>query len=182
MLSNDFAIAAAPGIYQPYIDKRYELRITMMGAVAVAAKITVAGPSGLPVDARKAHHVASVVEVELPEAIRQACLRLMQDLGLVFGCLDLVATEDDEILFLEVNEMGQFLWVEDRNPEIPMLSLFTDFIASGRPDFERTTRRDGVTAAAYRRSERYRRTRALRQSLGQPALSNLLEWGRPEPE
>jgi hypothetical protein len=32
-------------------------------------------------------------------------------LGLAFGCIDLIVTPEGEHIFLEVNEMGQFLWV-----------------------------------------------------------------------
>src|SRR5262249_48600505 len=102
VLANDFAIAAAPAIYQPFLDRRYELRVTIMGSACVAAKLTFEAASGPLVDARPAYRIATVVEVELPSAIRDACLRLMAELGLVFGCLDLIATGDDEIVFLEI--------------------------------------------------------------------------------
>jgi len=184
LLANDFAIAAAPAIYQPFIDRRYELRVTIMGSACIAAKLTFEAASGPLVDARVAYTIATAVEVELPAAIRNACLRLMEELGLVFGCLDLIATGDDEILFLEVNPMGQFLWVERRNPEIPLLSLFTEFIASGRPDFQRTRRRDGVSMAAYWQTERARRVHALLRQASdrKDSLGGLLSQGVPEPE
>jgi glutathione synthase/RimK-type ligase-like ATP-grasp enzyme len=184
VLANDFAVAAAPAIYQPFIDRRYELRVTIMGSACVAAKLTFEAASGPLVDARVAYTIATAVEVELPAAIRNACLRLMEELGLVFGCLDLIATGNDEILFLEVNQMGQFLWLEGRNPEIPLLSVFTEFIASGRPDFQRTRRRDGVSMAAYRQSERARRVRALLQQTidRNGSLGSLVLQGVPEPE
>ncbi len=84
----------------------------------------------------------------------------MASLGLVFGSMDLVVTPEGETLFLEVNEAGQFLWIETLNPAIPMLSLFADFIASGRSDFTASARRDGVSWAAYTKSEHYGRFRA----------------------
>lgn len=41
----------------------------------------------------------------------------MDALGLVFGCIDLVADDHDELHFLEINQAGQFLFVEHDAPE-----------------------------------------------------------------
>ncbi len=161
LLDNDFALTSSPGIYQPCLDKQYELRVTVMGQAVIAAKLTLADAAVLPTDIKPSLLQAKAVEVELPETIRQACLRLMAALGLVFGCIDLVVTTTGEAFFLEVNEAGQFLWLEGLNPDIPMLSLFADFIASGRPDFTRTTRSDRVSMAEYDESERFQRLDSL---------------------
>lgn len=183
MLANDFAIAAAPAIYQCYVHKQYELRVTVMGAVCIAARLTPEDRSALPVDGRRVYLTATTVEVELPAKIREACCRLLAELGLVFGCLDLIASEEGEILFLEVNEAGQFLWVETRNPEIPLLSRFVDFIAAGRTDFQ-TSPPDGVTYAAYWQSERGRRTAALLDEprIRESMVGALTMRALPEPE
>lgn len=52
----------------------------------------------------------------------------MANLGLVFGCIDIIVTLNGEYCFLEVNEMGQFLWIERANPEIRILDAFCDFL------------------------------------------------------
>jgi hypothetical protein len=31
--------------------------------------------------------------------------------------------------------MGQFLWIEESNPEVRLLQAFCDFLASGSPEF-----------------------------------------------
>src|SRR5882672_6715415 len=45
-------------------------------------------------------------------------------LGLAFGCIDLIVTPEGEHIFLEVNEMGQFLWVEQDEPRSELLRCF----------------------------------------------------------
>ena len=60
-------------------------------------------------------------QVALPDEIDQKCRALMKQLGIVFGCFDFIVTPVDEYYFLEVNEQGQFLWIEDVNPDIKML-------------------------------------------------------------
>ena len=52
----------------------------------------------------------------------------MASLGLKFGCFDFIVTPDGEYVFLEVNEAGQFLWIEGHCPELKMLSEFCHFI------------------------------------------------------
>lgn len=60
----------------------------------------------------------------MPKLIEQQCVALMKKLGLAFGCFDLIVTPENEYYFLEVNEQGQFLWVEEENPNISMLNTF----------------------------------------------------------
>ncbi len=52
----------------------------------------------------------------------------MKKLGLVFGCFDFIVTPDNEYYFLEINEQGQFLWIEEVNPDIKMLDAFVNFL------------------------------------------------------
>ena len=52
----------------------------------------------------------------------------MHRLGIVFGSFDFIVTPDDEYVFLEVNEQGQFLWIEEYNASFHMLDLFVHFL------------------------------------------------------
>ncbi len=54
----------------------------------------------------------------------------MKKLGLVFGCFDFIVTPDNEYYFLEVNEQGQFLWIEEVNPDIKILDAFVNLLIS----------------------------------------------------
>jgi hypothetical protein len=58
----------------------------------------------------------------------------MRRLGIVFGCFDIVVTPAGEHVFLEVNEMGQFLFVE-HYAGIPLLDAFSSFLIDGSQDF-----------------------------------------------
>ena len=60
----------------------------------------------------------------------------MRCMGLVFGALDLIVTPDEEYLFLEINEQGQFLWIEDYNPEFKMLDIFLHFLINCSLSYE----------------------------------------------
>lgn len=63
------------------------------------------------------------------------CFTLLDELGLVFGCFDFVVTPSEDHVFLEVNEMGQFLFLE-RYCGLPLLDAFSEFLLQGRVDFE----------------------------------------------
>jgi hypothetical protein len=52
------------------------------------------------------------------------------------GSYDFVEQPDGSFTFLEINEMGQFLWLEERLPELPMLSMFAAFSLDPCPDFQ----------------------------------------------
>ncbi len=126
-----------PGIFQKRIPKAYELRVTYMGNCAVTVKLrSQEHPRGL-LDWRYIPSNELVVEeYELPPEIDTKCKALMKAFGIVFGCFDFIVTPDKEYYFLEVNEQGQFLWIEDVNPRIKLLDAFTDFLISGSSNFQ----------------------------------------------
>ncbi|KAB2840517.1 MAG: hypothetical protein F9K47_13420 [Burkholderiales bacterium] len=120
-------IEACPGIFQPFIDKAYELRVTVMGASVFAAKLETADC----VDWRDTYRgMPPLVPYELPQEISDMCVNLLRSLSLRFGCIDLIRDVRGEYVFLEVNEMGQFLWVEVLNKSVPMLDAFCRFLVS----------------------------------------------------
>jgi len=71
----------------------------------------------------------------LTPACLESCKELARKLKLVHGSLDLIEEEDGSITFLEVNEMGQFLYLEERVPELSLLAAATAFSLDPRPDF-----------------------------------------------
>jgi glutathione synthase/RimK-type ligase-like ATP-grasp enzyme len=70
----------------------------------------------------------SVEPYKLPIEIENRLRNFMDKLNIVFGSFDFIVTHDNKYVFLEVNEQGQFLWLEDFNPEIKMLDTFVNFI------------------------------------------------------
>lgn len=60
----------------------------------------------------------------------------MHKMGLVFGTLDFIVNENDEYIFLEVNEQGQFLWIEDLNPDLKMLDVFIHFLVDASKPYK----------------------------------------------
>lgn len=128
-LPNNQALQHAPGIFQKEVKKKYELRVTCFGRHLVAAKLkSQEHPDGL-VDWRAIRKGKLEIEpYALPHQLEEQIRALMQRLGIVFGAFDFIVTPEDEYVFLEVNEQGQFLWIEEHNPEFKMLDLFVHFL------------------------------------------------------
>ena len=126
------ALIWSPGIFQEYIPKAYELRVSLFGRTCVAAKML----SQDPVDGPPRETTMTVAPYQLPEAVERKLQALMDELGLVMGMVELIVTPGGEYVFLEVNEQGQFLWLEQMCPELPLLDIATRFLASGNPRFK----------------------------------------------
>lgn len=130
-LPSDKLLQCTPGIFQQKIEKQYELRVTYFGKKYIAVKIHSQIHDQAKMDWRSAPaNELRLEQVVLPDKIDQACKDTMNSLGIVFGCFDFIVTPENEYYFLEVNEQGQFLWIEGVNPEIKMLQAFTEFASN----------------------------------------------------
>lgn len=136
-LPSDAILKCTPGIFQRKIKKKFELRVTCFGAHIVAVKIrSQEHPRGIMDWRYLPHQEVKVEKYELPEEIADKCRLLMKRFGLVMGCFDFIVTPDGDYYFLEINEQGQFLWIEELNPDIKLLDAFTDFLISRSASFE----------------------------------------------
>ena len=103
-----------------------------MGNLAVTAKLLSQTHAEAKLDWRKASLKVPIEPAQLPDPVDRACRTLMKRLGIVFGCFDFIVTPDGEYIFLELNEMGQFLWIEDLNPDFKLLDCFCEFLTQKR--------------------------------------------------
>jgi glutathione synthase/RimK-type ligase-like ATP-grasp enzyme len=126
-------LQTCPMIFQRYIEKSYEVRITCFGDLPVAVRLNSQQIDAAQVDWRAVSPARLGVDrIEIPTDVREACGRLLRSLDLTFGCIDMIVTPESDWVFLEVNQMGQFLWVEEINPDVPMLDLFIQLLTGTR--------------------------------------------------
>jgi glutathione synthase/RimK-type ligase-like ATP-grasp enzyme len=133
-LVDDDLLRAVPGIYQAMVPKAHELRVTIMGHEIVAVRLLSQQTQAGKLDWRKGKRELVLEPCALPADLAGRCIALLRGLGLVFGCLDFVVTPAGEHVFLEVNQAGQFLFVE-HGTGLPMLDMFCEFLRQRRPDF-----------------------------------------------
>lgn len=163
LLIEDDLLRATPAIYQELVPKAFELRVTVMGNTIFPVRIDSQATERGKVDWRKANDQLNMQPFDLPVPVEQAILRFMRSLGLVFGCLDFIVTPDQRFVFLEVNQAGQFLFVELR-AGLPVIDAFAEFLLTGSEDFtwrpsarpfDYAQVRDQVAARARSEAERF---------------------------
>jgi glutathione synthase/RimK-type ligase-like ATP-grasp enzyme len=108
-------LVATPGIFQPYVDKAFELRVVYVGGTTFTCRIesqrsTVAAKDWRRYDLANTPHLVH----QLDPIVEQQIDALMRRMDLCFGSLDLIVTPDGEHVFLEVNPVGQFGWIVDQ--------------------------------------------------------------------
>jgi hypothetical protein len=126
------SLAACPAIFQQYVDKEVELRITIVGKQVFAAAIYSQEHPETSVDFRRWALLPPEKDIkhtafELPPTIRAQLLALMERLGLVFGCVDMILTPAGEYVFLEINPSGQWGWIESKTG-MPIMSGLVDLL------------------------------------------------------
>jgi len=106
-------IRYAPVIIQERIEKRSELRITVVGEEVFAAEIHSQANSRARIDFRRASHEIEHRVHKLPAAVAKRCVDLTRQLGLRFAAIDMILTPEGKYVFLEINPNGQWLWIEN---------------------------------------------------------------------
>lgn len=124
------------GIVQERVAKAYETRVVVFGRAFYALRIDSQSQGETAVDYR--HHRMSDLPtsaIEVPESVRELCLRFMDAFGILFGAFDFIVTATGDWVFLEVNEAGQFLFMEEAVPEMRILAGFCEFLMRPARDF-----------------------------------------------
>lgn len=125
------SIRYCPMLFQAYVPKRVELRITVVGQQVFAAEIHSQQTNHTRHDWRR-YDLAETPHYPhvLPPEVTQRCLRLVQALGLCYGAIDMVVTPDDRYVFLEINPSGQYLWIEQLTG-LPITDALCDLLIAG---------------------------------------------------
>jgi hypothetical protein len=108
----DDSIRAAPGIYQELVEKAAEWRVTIIGTTLFCVRIDSQGAESTKIDWRRDQRVPMYSLGTLDSEVTKQLLAVHRELGLVYGAYDLIERPDGEIVFLECNPDGQWLWLE----------------------------------------------------------------------
>lgn len=152
---DDASIRVCPGIYQAFVEKVADIRVTVIGRRWFAARLGKGRGEGF-VDWRS--HVRSeefsAQACALPGPIWEKLQQFMDRLGIAYGAFDLVLDADGDLHFLEVNQGGQFLFVERWLPDQPLLQAMCSMLSSGSPDYALDAH-STVSYADFRASDAY---------------------------
>jgi glutathione synthase/RimK-type ligase-like ATP-grasp enzyme len=122
----------APSLFQRYVPKRVEIRVTVIGNKAFAVEIHSQARADSQHDWRRGDTPRLRHELHLlPSEVEFKCVALVRALGLAFGAIDLVLTPEGEYVFLEINPNGQWAWIQQLCPEIPLRETLAHLLISG---------------------------------------------------
>jgi glutathione synthase/RimK-type ligase-like ATP-grasp enzyme len=104
----------APAIFQEFVPKSYEVRITCVGTTTVPVAIYSQEHSGAAEDWRRVPYPElRHAVIDLPVRVEKACLDLMARFKLNFAAFDFIVTPSGEWIFLECNPNGEWAWMEE---------------------------------------------------------------------
>jgi glutathione synthase/RimK-type ligase-like ATP-grasp enzyme len=124
-------VRATPCQFQEYIPKKLELRVTIIGDDIFTAEIHSQEHERTKFDWRHYDVTIPVKRGQLPDRIAQQCFSLTKHYGLNFGTIDLIVTPEDQYVFLEINPNGQWMWVQERIPELHMKEAMASYLMKG---------------------------------------------------
>jgi hypothetical protein len=108
-------LSGCPLIFQDYIEKSYEIRVTVVGDRLLACRIESQVAGGETATDWRRYNLPRTphTRYELPTDIAAKLLEFHRATGLQFSAFDLARAKDGRYLFLETNAFGQWLWIED---------------------------------------------------------------------
>jgi glutathione synthase/RimK-type ligase-like ATP-grasp enzyme len=125
------AVRLAPTMSQFMIDKAFEVRATVVGTEVFAAAIYSQETHHTRVDFRNYDHAHTrITDHVLPGDVAERCVALTQALGLCYSAIDLIVTPDGRVVFLEINPIGQYLWIEQATA-LPISRALTRLLITG---------------------------------------------------
>lgn len=116
-------------LFQPFLEKAWESRVTVVGDRVFAAAIHAGSDAGR-VDWRADYDSLDYTVVEPPESVIAGMLAFMKAFELSFGAFDFAVTPDQEWIMFECNPFGAYGWLEEVL-DLPITSALTDLLANG---------------------------------------------------
>ena len=133
-LQNLDSLRLCPMTFQAMVPKKLELRVTVVGDQVFTAAIDSQATDRAKVDWRREGNALldQWKPYDLPTDVQQRVLRLMDHFGLNYGAIDIIVTPDDRYVFLEVNPVGEFFWLEVC-PGFPIGEALADVLLGRAP-------------------------------------------------
>lgn len=124
---DDAVLTYAPAIYQDLVDKEFDVRTVLLGETVYSYSVrTPKGALDWRQDAGQGQ--VEVKSIATPAEVEQAVLRFARKAGITFGSLDFAVDRQGRWWFLEINEEGQFLWLDEFDPDAHIQEKFLAFL------------------------------------------------------
>ncbi len=129
-LSKLAGLSLCPMVFQERIEKRVELRITVIGNRIFTAAVDSASTPGAEVDWRQkgVTLIKKWVPYSLPADIEASIHTYMQRIGMQYSAIDMIVEPSGRHVFLEANPAGEFFWLECHAPFFPLVDALADVL------------------------------------------------------
>jgi hypothetical protein len=125
------SVRLAPCMFQEYIPKQVELRVTIIGDDIFVAAIHSQEHEKTQIDWRHFDVDITYQLGSLPTEITEKCFAFVKSYNLNFSALDFILTPDGRYVFIENNPNGQFIFIEERVPALRMTEALTQCLIRG---------------------------------------------------
>src|SRR5947209_683851 len=142
-LPSDEVLTYAAAIYQDMVVKQFDVRMVLMGNHVYSYSLrTARGVLDWRQDAGQGH--IEVEAIATPPEVEKGVLEFARQAGVCFGSLDFAVDHDGRWWFLEINEEGQFLWLDQFNHNLKVQEKFCAFITAPEGSTEPLEKREGL--------------------------------------
>jgi glutathione synthase/RimK-type ligase-like ATP-grasp enzyme len=119
----------APCVLQEKLQKKSEMRVTVVGDQVFAAMLNFHSNSRKFDDIHRCSSADICIKAyrKLRPLIRDRCIQLIKSLGLRYGAIDFVIDRSDRLVFLEVNPAGDWYWIEQKT-DLPITTAVAGLI------------------------------------------------------
>jgi hypothetical protein len=120
----------SPMVFQEKVQKRLELRITVIGSRMFAAAVDSQSTEGAEIDWRErgVTLLRSWAPYQLPVEIERALERYMARIGMQYSAIDMIVEPDGRHVFLEANPAGECFWLQYNAPNFPLSGALADVL------------------------------------------------------
>jgi len=103
-----------PTMFQSYVEKKYEIRVFFLKSKCYSAAIFSQNNEKTKLDFRNydSAFMNRMVPYRLPKQQEECIAKLMKDVGLNSGSIDIIKGKDGMYYFLEINPVGQYGFVD----------------------------------------------------------------------
>ncbi|HEY5027179.1 MAG TPA: hypothetical protein VIK39_02125 [Candidatus Angelobacter sp.] len=129
MLPTDEVLTYAPAIYQELVVKKFDVRMVLLGAAVYSYSLH--NPKGA-LDWRQdaTRGLLKAEPIITPPEVGKSVLAFAAKSGIACGSFDFAIDNQNRWWFLEVNEGGQFLWLDACNAGLHVQEKFLAFVTA----------------------------------------------------
>lgn len=111
---DDSEFAACPTLFQQFVRKECDVRITVIDNAIHAVELRASGEDGGQRCDIRRNNMTDVAysEIELPSKVASSINILMERYGLRFAAIDMAIDLDGNWVFFEINPNGQWAWLD----------------------------------------------------------------------